>query len=82
MGKLNKLHIFKIINIRLFLASFLFGLIFIYFNDDKKKILVYPTPANSGKDEYKDKADNCFEYSMEEVKCPSNKSDINNVPIQ
>lgn len=82
MGILNRFNIFKIIKLRLFLLSFLFGLIFIYFNDDKRKILVYPTPSNNDRVEYKDKAGNCFDYSMEEVKCPSKKSDINNVPIQ
>ena len=73
-------NLLKIINIKIFLLSFLFGLIFIYFNDDKTKINVYPTPSNIHKVEYKDKADNCFEYMMEEIKCPT-KSEINNVPV-
>jgi len=82
LGKLGKLNIFKALNWKLFLLSFLFGLIFIYFNDDKTKISVYPTPSNVDKVEYKDKAENCFEYTMEETKCPSKKSDINHVPDQ
>tara|TARA_B110001452_G_C14981321_1_gene343036 strand:- start:11 stop:247 length:237 start_codon:yes stop_codon:yes gene_type:complete len=75
-------NIFKVINFPIFLLSLLFGLVFIYFNDDKQKILVYPTPHNVHKIEYKDKAENCFEYNMEEIQCPSRKSDINNIPIQ
>ena len=53
-----------------------------YFDNDKKKIFVYPTPSNRNKVEYKDKAENCYEYSMSEVKCPFDKSKINNVPLQ
>ena len=53
-----------------------------YFDNDKKKIYVYPTPSNINSVEFKDKADNCFEYNMEKVKCPSKKSEINNIPVQ
>jgi hypothetical protein len=74
--------LFKIINLRVFLLSLFLGLIFIYLNDDRKKINVYPTPSNINKVEYKDRAQNCYEYSMEEVKCPSKSSQINHVPVQ
>ena len=74
--------IIKIINIKVFLISLLVGLIFTYINNDKKKVYVYPTPSNINNIQYKDKANNCFEYSMEKVTCPSKKSDINNIPIQ
>ena len=74
--------IFKIINLRVFLLSLFLGLIFIYLNDDRKKINVYPTPSNINKVEYKERAQNCYEYSMEEVKCPSKSSQINHVPVQ
>lgn len=72
----------KIINIKVFFISLLVGLIFTYINNDKKKIYVYPTPSNINNIQYKDKANNCYEYSMEKVTCPSKKSDINNIPIQ
>tara|TARA_E500000178_G_scaffold140786_1_gene140457 strand:- start:1191 stop:1427 length:237 start_codon:yes stop_codon:yes gene_type:complete len=74
--------IFKIINLRVFLLSLFLGLIFIYLNDDRKKINVYPTPSNINKVEYKDRAENCYEYTMEQVKCPSKSSQINHVPVQ
>ena len=38
-----------------------------------KQKLMYISPSNIRKVEYKDKAENCFEYIMEEVQCPSNK---------
>tara|TARA_X000000368_G_scaffold154033_1_gene121391 strand:- start:2673 stop:2909 length:237 start_codon:yes stop_codon:yes gene_type:complete len=75
-------NLLKIINIKVFLISLLVGLIFMYFDNDKKKITVYPTPSNINNIQFKDKADNCFEYNMEKVKCPSNKSKINHIPIQ
>tara|TARA_B100000902_G_scaffold96841_1_gene99487 strand:- start:1386 stop:1616 length:231 start_codon:yes stop_codon:yes gene_type:complete len=74
--------IFKIINLKVFLVSLFLGLVFIYLNDDKKKINVFPTPSNINDIEYKDKADNCFEYIMENVECPSNDKEINHIPIQ
>ena len=77
-----KKHMFKSVNITAFLVSFFIGLIFIYFFDDKKNINVYPTLHNCKKIEYKDKADNCFEYSFDEVTCPSDKKEINTIPIQ
>ena len=61
----------KIINIKVFFISLLVGLIFTYINNDKKKIYVYPTPSNINNIQYKDKANNCYEYSMEKVACPS-----------
>ena len=81
-NKFDILSVFKCVNITVFLVSFLFGLVFIYYFDDKKKINVYPTPSNYKKIEYRDKAENCYEYSMEEVECPKEQKDINNIPIQ
>ena len=82
MKFLNTLgNIAKIINLKVFFISLLVGLIFIYLNDDRTKIKVYPTPSNVHKVEYKDKAENCFEYQMEEITCPPKQSDIHNVPI-
>jgi hypothetical protein len=74
-------NMLKIINIKVFLISLIAGLIFMYFDDSKKNISVFPTPSNIGTVEYKDKAGNCFEYTMEKVKCPD-KSKIKNIPIQ
>ena len=78
----NNTSILNIINWKVFLISFLLGLIFIWINDDKKKILVYPTLSNIETIEYKDIADNCFEYSIETTECPSKTSDIYTIPVQ
>ena len=76
------MNIFNIINIKVFLVSLFIGLVFIYLNDDKKKINIFPTPSNINEIEYRDKADNCFEYVMENIKCPSDEKKINHIPVQ
>lgn len=76
------INFFKIINLKVFLISLFLGLIFIYLNDDKKKINVYPTPSNIEEIEYKDNANNCFEYIMENIDCPKNEKEINHIPMQ
>tara|TARA_Y100000389_G_scaffold65622_2_gene61749 strand:+ start:2233 stop:2463 length:231 start_codon:yes stop_codon:yes gene_type:complete len=73
---------FKIINLKFFLLALFIGLIYMYFNDDRKKIIIYPTTSNFDKIEYKDRADNCFKYNLKEVKCPAKKTTIKNIPIQ
>ena len=75
-------NLIKIINWKIFFISFFVGLIFIYLNDDKKQIFVYPSPSNINKVEYKDKANNCYVYNMEEIKCPSNSKSIKHIPMQ
>lgn len=74
--------ILKIINFKFFLLALFIGLVYIYFENDKKKIYIYPTPHNYQDIEYRDHADNCFSYTLKEVKCPSNKDNINNIPVQ
>tara|TARA_B100000212_G_C27032339_1_gene387911 strand:+ start:303 stop:560 length:258 start_codon:yes stop_codon:yes gene_type:complete len=73
--------LFSAINITVFLAAFLLGLVFIYFFDDKKTITVYPTPHNLDTIEFKDKADNCYSYDIVETKCPDEKNLIETLPI-
>ena len=73
---------FKYINFRVFFITFIIGLIYIYLNEDYKKIIImHPTPDNIDKYQYKDKADNCFSYQMKEVKCPAEQL-IHNMTIQ
>jgi hypothetical protein len=55
----------------------------VYFTmPDMRIIYVYPTPENIGKIQYKDNADNCFNFKQREVPCPKNESDISIIPIQ
>ena len=71
------------ISFPVFLVSFAIGLFFIYaFGPDMKKIYIYPTPENIDKVLFKDNADGCFKYVSQEVKCPSDKSQIFTPPIQ
>lgn len=76
------MNFFKIINLKFFLLALFIGLIYMYFNDDRKKIIIYPTTSNFDKIEYKDRAENCFKYNLKEVKCPAKKTTIKNIPIQ
>ena len=71
----------KYINITVFLTTFLLGLLYIYYFDYNRKVIVYPTRHNIDKIEYKDEAENCFGYKVQEVKCPSDKSKIENLPL-
>ena len=71
------------ISLPIFIISLALGLFFVYImGPDMKTIYVYPNPDNVGKVQYKDRADNCFQYQSDEVKCPTNPSLIKGTPIQ
>jgi hypothetical protein len=73
----------KYLNVPIFIASLIIGLIMVYFTmPDMRIIYVYPTPENIGKIQYKDNADNCFNFKQREVPCPKNESDISIIPVQ
>lgn len=73
----------KYINIPLFLTSLVIGIIVvIFFMDDKKTIVVYPTPENIDIIQYKDSTDSCYNIEMVEVKCPANKKLIHRLTPQ
>jgi hypothetical protein len=71
----------KYINITVFLITFLLGLLYIYYFDYNRRVIVYPSRFNTDKIEYKDEAENCFGYKVEEVDCPSDKNKIENLPL-
>ena len=74
---------FKFIDKKIFLLSFILGLIFIYYTPaDESLIYVYPTPDNVKKIEYKDKINMCYEYIEELISCPRDKSEIKKIPTQ
>jgi len=73
----------KYISFKVFLVSLSIGLLFAYLSAPTPTIIhVYPTPDNASSIEYVDKANNCFKFDATEVKCPSNKDLIKNIPIQ
>jgi hypothetical protein len=66
----------------MFIASFVIGLFFVYMiGSENKKIIVYPTPQNITKIQYKDVAENCFSFVSKEVPCPEN-GDFSTIPFQ
>jgi hypothetical protein len=61
----------------LFLASAVVGWILICLLPiEYKTVVVYPTPDNLTKIQYKDKGDNCFEFSSSNVQCTSDAKKI------
>ncbi len=66
--------------IAIFLVSFVIGLVCIYFTPiEYKTVLVYPSPTNSKKVQYKDKAGQCFDFSARLVDCTK---DAKKIPVQ
>ena len=73
----------RYISIPVFLLSFFLGLIAVYFiGVEKKTILVFPTPDTYKFIQYKDGADQCFQFTPTIVKCPMNPLAIKSVPVQ
>ena len=73
----------KFINIPVFIISLAIGLFVTYVTTEPtKSIFVYPNPDNVEKLLYKDKADNCFKFKAEEVKCPQDNNQIRSYNIQ
>lgn len=74
------MSITEYISIPAFVFSFAFGIFSVYMmNPNKETIYVYPSPDNVKKIQYKDRADNCFEYVPHEVTCHQNEE---NYPFQ
>ena len=71
------------ISIKVFILSFIIGLIFVYFfGEEERKVYVYPTPQNIGQIQYKDAVNNCFTFSSKQVKCPSDSNMISKISAQ
>jgi hypothetical protein len=66
--------------IPIFLVSFVIGMVCIYFSPlEYKTVMVYPSPNNLKKIQYKDKSDECFEFSARLVDCTN---DAKKIPVQ
>ena len=71
----------KLIHIVLFLISFVVGCFFIYISPvEHKTVFVYPTPKNIKKIQYKDNANQCFNFSAKLVNCKDYK--VKEIPVQ
>ena len=75
--------ILNYISIPIFLVSFAIGLFFIYIlGPEMKTVYIYPSPENVEKILFRDKAENCFYFEQEIVKCPKDENIISKIPIQ
>ena len=67
----------------IFLISLCIGLFYVYLSTDKPEIIIkYPSPYNTDKIVYTDKAGMCYKYAIEKVLCPLDKTKINSIKIQ
>jgi hypothetical protein len=74
---------FEYVSFPIFLISLAIGLFYVYVVVPAPHVIVvYPTPDNSKEFQFKDSANNCFEYEAKEIKCPSDKKLIKDIPIQ
>ena len=73
----------KYINVPIFLSSLAVGLFFVYiFEEDKRKIYVFPKPDNYESIQYKDRTGTCFSIKQEKTQCPKDVSSILSIPAQ
>ena len=73
----------KYIDFRLFFISLALGLLFVYIYQPTPTIIyVYPTPENINKLQVKDKTNNCYHFKANEVKCPTDTTQIHTIPLQ
>ena len=70
----------KLVYLFAFVMSFLLGAVFLYLSPmEYKTIVVYPTPTNIDKIQYKDNANNCFKFSARLVDCDKH---VKQIPVQ
>ncbi len=66
-----------------FFISFFIGLFFVYISTPTPEVIIkYPTPDKADKTIFEDDAENCYKFTANEVSCPTNKSEINKIPVQ
>ncbi len=66
-----------------FLIALGIGMFFAYIYVPKPTIVYkYPTPFNANQIIYRNNAGTCYKYDVDEVKCPANKDNVKNIPIE
>jgi hypothetical protein len=77
------MNLLKYFKFRYFLISFSIGILYIYItNEYKKVIIMYPNPDNINKYTYIDKANNCFNYRLNERECPKKSNEYINIEVK
>jgi hypothetical protein len=72
----------KFINPYVFIISFGFAIIIVYFTHPEATVIYkYPNPDNAGKLTYQNDDKSCYKYESKEVKCPSDPSLILEHPL-
>ena len=73
----------KYISIKLFILSFLIGMLFIHLSSpSQRSVIVYPTTDNKDIFQYKDMAHNCFSINPNIIKCPYLDNTVTVIPSQ
>ena len=73
----------KYIKTEYFIISFAIGILYVYLVQPKKEIVYrFPNPNNLDKLQYIDKAENVFSFDYKKVKCPTDDSQIKDIPVQ
>ncbi len=71
------MNILAYINFPVFILSFLFGMLAVYWTAPKSRMIeVTPSPENVDQIQYRDKTDHYFQFKEVPVKCPANTSEI------
>jgi hypothetical protein len=77
------MNISRYISLPVFLVSFAVGLFCIYvIGPETKTIYKYPSPENYATFQFKDSANQCFQFQPKETTCPMNPLSIKTVPVQ
>ena len=70
----------SMINVPIFLASLMIGLIYMYFvAPASKEITVYPTNDNKELFQFRDNIQNCFQLQQSIIEC---SNDAEEIPVQ
>jgi len=73
----------KFLSLSVFLISFTIGVLIVYNTTTQgREIMVYPTPENVNQLLYKDSAEQCYQFTPQEVACPRDKTNIKSIPPQ
>ena len=66
-----------------FICALAVGLFFVYVTQSQKQVVVvYPTPENVDRIQYKDRAGTCHEFSAASGTCPKDAASIQTIPVQ